>query len=200
MKLKLLALVGATLLISGCAFKDQKLAIEYTSDGVKSNKSGAICLNKFTDVRADKSRIGIVKNTLGMETANIITDQDITILVSQALKEELLNLGYKVDLVNVKYKDGQGFSNNCTFIDGKIQNFFVEPEFGLMAVDGKSVITVNMIIVNPSGKVYKKTYSSNGESRSYVGGFASLFKESMDDALTKIIKDMKSDLPSVIKQ
>jgi uncharacterized lipoprotein YajG len=200
MKLKLLALVGATLLISGCAFKDQKLAIEYTSDGVKSNKSGAICLNKFTDVRADKSRIGIVKNTLGMEIANIITDQDITILVSQALKEELLNLGYKVDLVNVKYKDGQGFSNNCTFIDGKIQNFFVEPEFGLMAVDGKSVITVNMIIVNPSGKVYKKTYSSNGESRSYVGGFASLFKESMDDALTKIIKDMKSDLPSVIKQ
>jgi len=200
MKSKLLITIAMLVLMSGCAFKDQKIAIEYTSDGVKSNKTGAICLNKFTDVRADASRIGIVKNTLGMETANIITDQDITILVSNAVKEELTNLGYKVDLVNVKYKDGQGFSNNCTFVDGKIQNFFVEPEFGLFAVDGKSVITVNMLIQTPDGKVYKKIYSSNGESRSYVGGFASLFKESMDDALNKIVKDIKADLPSVIEK
>jgi len=200
MKTKLLVLIGIIVLMSGCAFKDQKLAIEYTSDGVKSNKEGSICLNKFTDIRADKSRIGIVKNTLGMETANIITDQDITILVSNAVKEELVNLGYKVNLVNVKYKDGQGFSNNCTFIDGKIQNFFVEPEFGLMAVDGKSVITVNMLIQTPDGKVYKKVYSSNGESRSYIGGFAGLFKESMDDALNKIIRNIKTDLPSIIEK
>jgi len=200
MKTKLLIIIAMLVLMSGCAFKDQKIAVEYTSDGVKSNKTGTICLNKFADVRADKSRIGIVKNGLGMETANIITDQDITILISNAVKEELINLGYKVDLVNVKYKDGQGFSNNCTFIDGKIQNFFVEPEFGLVAVDGKSVITVNMLIQTPAGKVYKKVYSANGESRSYVGGFAGLFKESMDDALSKIVKDIKSDLPSVIEK
>lgn len=198
-KISLVAsIILAASLFTGCAFKNQKIAVEYNSDNIKAHQHGEVCLNKFEDDRADKSRIGIVKNRLGMETANILTDQDIAVLVSKAVEEELVNLGYKVYLTNVQYTDGQNNANNCTFVDGKIKNFFVEPVRGLVAVDGKSVITVNLIIQKEDGTELKKTYSANGESRSYMGT-ASLFKESMDDALSKLIKKIKADMPSIIK-
>lgn len=199
MKIQLLAVVVMGMLFSGCAFKNQKIAVEYTPDNVKGSEQGIVCLNKFSDVRTDKSRIGIVKNGYGMETANILTDQDITIVVSKSLEEELSNLGYKVELLNIRNADGQNNAINCAFVDGKIQNFFVEPEFGLFAVDGISIITVELMIQTEDGMQLKKVYSANGNSRSYIGGFASLFKESMDNALKNLILDIKKDLPLVIK-
>jgi uncharacterized lipoprotein YajG len=202
MKIKLLLLSSfmLTTLFTGCAFKDQKIDVEYSSDGKKASYEGTVCLNKIKDIREDKSRIGIVKNTYGMETANVITDQNVSLLISNAIKDELIALGYTVNLIDVAFGEGINLFDGCDVLDGNLKNMFVEPIFGIFAVDGKAIITVELVIATQTGKEFKKTYSTNGKSRSYVGGFAQLQKEAMDKALTALILEIKADLPNVLGQ
>ena len=171
---------------SGCAFKNQKIAIEYESNGQTSNETATICLNKFSDNRLVKHRIGIVKNGMGVETADILTDQDIRILISNSIKEEMQNLGYSVKLIDVEYGKGINKYDTCDIVDGQIKEVFVEPIFSMFSVEGKAIITINMLIQTQSGKEFKKIYSSNGGATSY-GGHPALFKESMDKALANLI-------------
>lgn len=188
------------MLFAGCSFKNQNIVVDYSSDNITGNEKGVVCLNKFEDIRADKSRIGSIYNSSGAETGSVITNQDVTMLVSKALEKELKNLGYAVRLVDVQYSKGVGYDNDCSFIDGKIQSFFVKHDFGVVTVDSKSLITVNITVQSKSGKEFRKKYSTEGDSATFAGTYGRVFKETADDALKAIILNIKSDLPSVIEK
>lgn len=48
------------------------------------------------DARAERERIGNVRNGFGMDTANVVTDSDVRAWVEDALVAELANAGYDV--------------------------------------------------------------------------------------------------------
>ena len=197
-KLSFMALVLS--MLSGCVFKDQKIEVEYESDNIKAHQIGIVCLNKFSDNRRVKQRIGVVKNGYGMETANVLTDQDITIVISKAIKKELNNLGYEVKLINVDFGEGIKSYQGCDVVDGSIKNFFVEPIMKFTEIEDRAIITVDILVQTEAGKEFKKTYSANGKSFSNLGVTARLAKEAMDKALQNIILDIKADIPKIMEQ
>jgi uncharacterized lipoprotein YajG len=200
MKIKLLIALSLGMLFTGCSFKNQKVVVDYTSNNVTGNEKGVVCLNKFADERADKSRIGSIKNSSAEETGSVVTDQDVAALISKALEKELKNLGYTVKLVDVQYEKGVGYDNDCTFIDGKVQNFFVKHDFGIAIVESKSVVSVNITVQNRSGKEFRKKYTTDSNSETFAGTYGRVFKETADDALNTIVSNIKADLPSVIEK
>ena len=138
MRKSLLLGLFVAIIHTGCAFKDQKLELEYTSNGEKGSETGIVCLNKFSDERVAKHRIGIVKNGMGMETANIITDQDITFLISDAIHIEMKNLGYQVNLIDVKYSKFMRYKSRCYL------RLYCQKELEVIFEDtGKNFVKIN---------------------------------------------------------
>ena len=195
MKLKLLVLVLITLFTSGCV--NHNIVIEHTAKSKKGNELGTVCLNKFEDIRVEKARIGYWVNGYGFESGDILTEQDVTIVLSKSIEDELTNLGYKVNLVNVTHVDGEDSTNNCTFIDGKVKIFFIES--GAFPIPySTSAIVIDLFIQNESGKEYKKTFSVEYTANSMWAVTAGLGKESMDLALDKLMIDIASELPAIV--
>ena len=69
-------------LFSGCAFTPHNIELEYQPQGIKESRSlGDLYFSKLRDDRLDNKRIGIVKNSYGTETANVLTNQDVTVWI-----------------------------------------------------------------------------------------------------------------------
>jgi hypothetical protein len=195
MNVKLLGLISFMVFFTGCV--NHKIAIEHTSDNVKGNNTGIICLNKFDDTRVEKERIGFWVNGFGFESGDILTEQDISTLISKTVEKELKNLGYTVELVKVAQNSFDVNANDCTFIDGNIKVLYIETKPSLIYVYSESIIIVDMLIQNESGREYKKTFTAEDKTKGFVLS-ASLGKKSIDIALSKLILKIKSELPSVI--
>ena len=195
MKLRLLGLLSVVFFMSGCV--NHNIVIEHTLSKDSGSENGKICLNKFEDKRVEQNRIGYWVNSYGIEHGDILTTQDITIVMSKSIEDELESLGYEVGLVNVTHKDGEDNTDDCTFIDGKVNVFFIKS--GVYPYPySTSAIIVDLFIQNESGKEYKKTFSIEYTANSMWAVTASLGKESMDIALNQLMAKIKSELPSVI--
>jgi predicted alternative tryptophan synthase beta-subunit len=101
-------LVATATLLSGCAFGTRTahltyppeegdhstIALAHAQEGQPDR--GRIVVLSVTDDRTEKSRIGNVRNTFGMNTADVVTSDDVRGWVEAAMKSELERAGYVV--------------------------------------------------------------------------------------------------------
>jgi uncharacterized lipoprotein len=93
---------GAVLLalgMGGCAFTPEKIDIAYAPTVGATAVPGADKIKldvSVNDVRTNKERVGSKSNGYGAELAPISTNQDIVVLVHDALQNELAMRGYQV--------------------------------------------------------------------------------------------------------
>jgi len=105
-KLLIVLLIGS--FAGGCAFGTRHVTLSYPPESNMGEPSVAYAITsqagpektitffQFKDLRFDKSRIGNVQNTYGMDTADIIAENDVAEWINNAIIMELEGAGYKV--------------------------------------------------------------------------------------------------------
>lgn len=100
-----LAALAAAPLVSACAFGDRHVRLDYPPEGTErveavpaSAKLGIRPLHValFTDQRAERARIGEVRNGWGMHTADVVAANDVCEWVRKGVRAELERAGFEV--------------------------------------------------------------------------------------------------------
>ncbi len=97
-------LLGATLILGGCALGARNATLSYPPAGTApaaraaaiAPAKGPIALAPIQDVRSDKKKVGTVRNGFGMQTAEVVTSDDIPRWIHGAVRSELAAAGYQV--------------------------------------------------------------------------------------------------------
>lgn len=98
-------------LISGCALMDGRVNVTYSPDPTKKSAlvtvAPTVVVLRIEDQReaSEKGLIGNKRNGFGMVTASIKSDKEPTVIIYDALKDELLNSGHKVVTVSDRTAD-----------------------------------------------------------------------------------------------
>ena len=182
-----------SLLLGGCAFTDQKVELEFQPRDVSEKAAlGPLYFSKLSDARTDRSRVGVVKNGWGSETASVRTDQDLTILVSKAIVSELRNIGYQVSTVDINRLDvATDYSPGIPMVSGNLSKLFAEPIVGLWAGDVTGEIQLTLE-VKKNNKVQSKTYKAS-EKVTVMVWTASSYKEALEKTLQALLVQIRSD-------
>ncbi len=125
--------IVASIFFPACAFVDNEVQLEYQNVpgiAVGALKQGTIYLSLFEDRRIDKTKIGVIRNGYGMETAKVLTKDDPAIWVSNTLKGNLERIGYKVDTVEKGFSPGQG----QFYLSGNITKVYSDPKVGFFVI------------------------------------------------------------------
>jgi hypothetical protein len=125
--------LGAVLIVvslagaGGCAFGTRHAELSYPpnpgntlidSARAESGAGPACCdvVLTVSDRRATTARIGNVRNTFGMDTADVVTQDDVRSWVEGALTQELRNAGYAVIADQGSAASGEAIRLNAEII------------------------------------------------------------------------------------
>ena len=193
-------LIGAAL--SGCAFTDRNVKLQYPPPPESGTAQAAtpaappaaapradgraIVVGAFTDPRPNKQKIGFVQNTYGMTTADVLTANDVTQWVREALVLELNQSGYSATL-----GDAAQAPPDRLVITGQVTE-----------VEAKAYVTYNSIIVlatdmrRANTTVARRQYTGIGGGGVNVAateaGYARSVALALQDALRKLIADLNT--------
>lgn len=135
--------------INGCGLTEDTITISYAPQQNIEIIDGAESINvsvNLTDSRTVKSKISTKKTGYnGMGTYAIKADNDIASLVSNAIKDELRNRGFKLQSGNV-------------VINTELNKFYNDFKIGRWSGTAASEVIMNVQIKNSSGIImYAKT-------------------------------------------
>ena len=136
--------------------------------------------------------IGTVKNTLGMKTADVITENDIGDWLVGALTQELSIAGYRIKTVSVLPNDvSKG-------LDLTILKVFVDQDPGMFTVGAISDVQFTVEIWKNSIMAKSLIIAAKGDERSMVGSaetkgisFRKAMQAAMQEAVPAIIKTLE---------
>lgn len=101
-------LLMSSLVLGGCAFGTRTVVLHYPPEEPAEGMIGSahaapavtaeqgIVVLSLSDQRAERGRVGNVRNGFGMDTADVVTNDDVTAWVQGALEQELAHAGYRV--------------------------------------------------------------------------------------------------------
>jgi len=177
-----LALVG----LSGCAFIDQSTPISYNAPPNLEVAQGAADITLQVSARdgraSNKDRVGSVKNGYGMETARIISENDLVSLVRGGVENELGSLGYKM---------GAGGFN----VGVELQTFYNDFKTGFFSGDSVAEVAFNLSVTKPDGGyVYSRSYKGIGMKKNIMMAVASNARPALEEALTNAMEQLINDV------
>jgi len=189
-------------LLGGCAFGTRQPTLIYppapepgaTPVANAAPKSAPrdvqILLNPFVDERSDKKVVGTVRNGFGMRTADVVPTNSVADWVTQALKTELQNEGYTVNVASA----GDGSSKGANrVVSGEIRKVFCDVFF---SYTGEVSLLVK---VSRDGKeVLNKSYSGEGSAGTNWGATAESYSQSLALALAAALKPLLADLDKTL--
>jgi hypothetical protein len=128
-----------------------------------------------------------------METANVQTDQDVTIWISKAIVSELANIGYTVSTVDINKTDitSNDSYNDTPILSGSIIKVFAEPIVGFWAGDVTGDIQITLE-VHKNNKIQKKFYNASEKVTTMVWT-AGFYKESLEKTLQSLLVQIRND-------
>lgn len=185
LKAIVLLLLAATL--PACAFVDNEVQLEQQDfTGLKpgTGVGRTVYLTLLEDKRIDKTKVGIVKNGFGMETAKVLTKDDPAIWVSNSLKTNMIKAGYQVHTVNKRYQP----SGNDILLTGKLTNVRAEPQLGILVPSILARVDTTMQ-ARVNGKVKFRSISGMKEENVMVATGGDTFKGVLNMALQDYMKN-----------
>ena len=139
---------------------------------------------KVSDERTERDRIGNVRNGFGMDTADVITDDDVLGWVEGALSLELANAGY-----NVVANGSEPLSDDAISLTTEIVEVYCDV---FMTYDGDVSLMVTM--VGNDQEPVRKQYEGEGGVGMNWAATASSYAESLSLALQNAISKILIDL------
>ena len=178
-------LIIASVFVPACAFVDNEVQLEYLNvPGVSSGglKTGTVYMSLLEDERVDKTKVGVIRNAYGMETAKVLTKDQPAIWVTNTLKGNLESAGYKVETVE------KGFSpaKDQFYLSGSLSKVFSNPEMGFWAVTLKGDVQAHMR-AEFGGKSTQKLISGHSEEVSMLSTGGELHKGILNKAISDFV-------------
>ncbi len=189
----------AAILLGGCAFGDRVTLLQYPPPPPEGAAQAAVAspstvlrkgqpdviVGEFVDQRPNKSKIGFVQNTYGMETADVIAANDVTEWIRNALVTELQLNGYRATLAKAKSASG-----NSLLVTGEIQKVLTKAYFSY-----NSEIIFTADVMRASKSLGKKTYVGRGGGGVNIAATGKAFGRSialaLQDALRRLVADIR---------
>ncbi|MCI4627143.1 MAG: hypothetical protein L3V56_14440 [Candidatus Magnetoovum sp. WYHC-5] len=185
------------LFISGCAFVDQKVELQYdtvSAHVINSNsvKEKLLLSKNMDNVNLSKNEsgkliIGTVRNGYGMHTADVVTDKDVGDWIINAFKDEFSIFGYDVNIVDKLPVD---IAKGINLV---ILRVFVDQDPGFFTVGAISDIQFNVEIWKDSVKVKTVNVIGKADERnlaSFSNDKELSLKKALQDALKKSIHEI----------
>lgn len=180
------SLIAATSIIfSSCAFVDNEIQLEYqtvSTASVPSKNAGTIYMSLLKDERADKTKVGVVRNAYGMETAKVLTSDNPTIWVSNTLKGNLERSGYKVETV----AEGFSPSRDQFYLSGSLMKVHSDPQMGFWTVTVRGDIEA-FLHAQFGGQRTQSLIAGRSETESLVSTGGDLHKGVLNAALSDFV-------------
>jgi len=195
----LVVVIMCSLFTSGCAFGTRQAKITYPPTSSQSEKAGLITapvgsqgeivLQQFSDDRADKAIVGHVRNGYGMKTAKVVGQPDLTDVVNQAVRAELIRAGYVVQ------DAGAAISTNMPVISGALVKLYCD---AYMSYEGSASLYVR--ITRDGKEILRKTYEGEGSAGMNWAMTGTSYGLSLSLAIQDTLEKLKRDLPAALKQ
>jgi hypothetical protein len=183
--------------ITGCAFGTRHAELSYppsASDGVSliasahqeasvAGKSREVVV-QVSDQRDSRERIGNVRNGFGMDTADVITNDDLNLWVKRALISELANAGY-----TIVADGGRATGDDAIALDAEILEVYCDVYISFDA-DVSMRVTLSGKDIQPLPRTYEGDGSVGVAWDLTAKGFAESLSLALQDAISKILADM----------
>lgn len=149
-------LPALALLTSGCALMNQHVELHGLTPVQAPNTAPrrAVLVDLY-DARADPSRVGVVKNGWGLETAIVFSDDDVAAVLSESLAAALTAGGWTVTHAPAGAPVPTPKGDDWV-VSGWVRSVMSEPSVGLWAIDllAEAELTLEVHTVN---RVYRRT-------------------------------------------
>ena len=186
--------VLVSLTLAGCAFGTREVLLKYPPQSepgavptahaapAPTPKKTEIVLAGFNDMRQDKRLIGTVRNGFGMRTADVVATNNVPTWVTDAIKAELNNAGYKVILNATE-------AQLPTFLSGDIINIFCDAYF---TYEGQ--VSLNVKVIKNGKDVVNKLFVGKGSAGMNWGATSDAYGQSLSLALSDALKQVVAEL------
>jgi len=183
-KNKAFFVVLALIFVSGCAWGDRMIRLSYSPvSSIQPKNNIVVKVNNFEDKRTITDTVGYSRNAYGMRCAKVIPENSVSEWVTNALKAELVNLGYTIS-------DQETTTN---VINGVVFDVFCDTYF---TYDGRVGIKV---ILEKNGKIaLERNYSANKTGgvnwAATSTSFAKTLEMALQDTLRQVVVDINDQL------
>jgi hypothetical protein len=193
-----IALVSSVLLLTGCAFGTRTAVLTYPpgdeSEGLvesaqaaemETTRSKSVYLT-VSDERADRSRIGNVRNGFGMDTADVVTEDDIAGWVESAIAMELQQAGY-----DVVQGEASPSSDDVIGLNAEVLKIYCDV---YMTYDGEVSLMVNLK-GDDGNEVRKQIEGKGGVGMNWAAtskSYAESLALALEDAISKIELELEA--------
>lgn len=183
-------LLAAASVVSGCAFTTANVKLQYqemtTSYSLPygTQLQIPVFVQLFTDDRPQKA-LGTKKNTYGMETAEVISDDDLANIMTNAFRKELAKLRYRI----------ADFDSNAATIEGRITRFWIASKslFFSLTVEGQAEALLQLK-ESPTGPIiWSNFYRVQNASNGLLVVLDSDYQERVDATLKDIVEKIITD-------
>jgi hypothetical protein len=196
-KVTVLIVLSSILGITGCAFGTRHAELSYPP---KADNGGKLIASahaqasvsgeprevivQVTDQRASRERVGNVRNGFGIDTANVVTDDDIRLWVESALTSELANAGYTI------VADGdRATGDDAIGLYAEILEVYCDV---YMTYDADVSMEVTLTVKDQ--QPFQRSYEGDGSVGVNWGATGKSYAESLSlalqDAITRILADL----------
>lgn len=184
-------------ILAGCAFATAHLDLAYLPESAKKSplstiKPTTVGLRVEDQRELDKrDRVGDKKDNLGLVTAKVKSNKEVTMIVHDALKNELENNGHKV--VNIKELPLD------LIISVRLRRYWSDARIRISDVEMIATIDTDITIHNPRNDsiVVSKPMSSTFRE-SWQIALDGAFESVLNGALAEFIRNFSRD-PDVLK-
>ena len=184
MKNKIFFIIFVFIFVSGCAWGDRVIRLSYLPVSSPQPKNNIVVkVNNFEDKRTITDTVGYSRNAYGMRCAKVIPENSVSEWVTNALKAELINLGYTIS-------DEKTATN---VINGVVFDVFCDTYF---TYDGRIGIKV---VLEKNGKItLVRNYSVNKTGginwAATSTSFAKTLEMALQDTLRQVVNDINDQL------
>jgi hypothetical protein len=192
-----LVLIATAALLSGCAFGTRTAHLTYPPEEsehgaipvahaqeVQPDRERVVVLG-VTDDRSEKSRIGNVRNTFGMDTADVVTGDDVRGWVEAALKSELERAGYTV------VQEGAPQADDAVSLQTSVVKVYCDV---YMTYDGEVYLSVNLHDRNrsPTSKLIEGEGSVGLNWAATAESYAESLALALQSAISKVLIELEA--------
>lgn len=189
---KALWLLLLTQILTGCALTKDEIALNYTVRGNRDKVPGAgdVKVNVvIQDQREVRDVVGRKINGWGMETAGILSTNDVIALVQNAIGTELEMRGFT---------RGQGVE-----VSGELRKFYNRFKLGMWSSDSIAELILNLQIKGKDGTIlFSKSIVAEGLEPNIQIAAGHNAKASLENALAKAMEQLFQDsafIPALLK-
>lgn len=190
----LLSLVVVMLgtVVSGCAFSNVSVTLPtQPTAGYSGGANRVLSVPKFIDQRQMKNRIGMQKNGYGMDTANVVSDQNVDTWLAARLAAELKSAGFQVV--------GEEANTKAIRIQGYVLKMFTEPVQQWTTMDLETDLAVRIQVVRGDGLEAERRYFVKGIEQGMMS-VSSSFNGSVNKASDALMKRLVPDIINLLNK